>query len=172
MKKVIFAAFTALLVLSVYLLTETKNETPTDPIPCVSDTICDTSQYVPCMADTICALAYAFAMQESELNEHAISPCGKYVGCMQISRIMVAEANRICTVELFYSDTNKFCDDRLDRQGSLAIFRTVMDYHNPTYDVDKAVDIWNKGASHSYRNNVKKYFRQALEDDSLRAYFD
>lgn len=172
MKKVIFAAFTALLVLLVYLLTENKNETPTDPIPCVSDTICDTSQYVPCMADTICALAYAFAMQESELNEHAISPCGKYVGCMQISRIMVAEANRICTVELFYSDTNKFCDDRLDRQGSLAIFRTVMDYHNPTYDVNKAVDIWNKGASRSYRNNVKKYFRQALEDESLRAYFD
>jgi hypothetical protein len=111
-------------------------------------------------------------MQESELNEHAISPCGKYVGCMQISRIMVAEANRICTVELFFADTNVFCDDRLDRQGSLAIFRTVMDYHNPTYNVDKAIDIWNEGAPRSYRNNVKKYFRQALEDESLRAYFD
>jgi hypothetical protein len=172
MKKVIFAAFTALLVLLAFYFTDNKNETPTDSIPYVCDTICDTPPQVPCIEDTIYALAYAFAMQESELNEHAISRCGKYVGCMQISRIMVAEANRICTVELFFADTNVFCDDRLDRQGSLAIFRTVMDYHNPKYDIDKAVNIWNHHAPHSYRNNVKKYFRQALKDDSLRAYFD
>ena len=172
MKKVIFAAFTALLVLLAYLLTNNKNETPTDPIPCVCDTIHDTTQHVPCIEDTMYALAYAFAMQESKLDEHAISRCGKYVGCMQISRIMVAEANRICTVELFFADTNVFCDDRLDRQGSLAIFRTVMDYHNPTYDVDKAINIWNDGAPRSYRNNIKRYFQQALSDESLRAYFN
>ena len=172
MKKVIFAAFTALLAVGCINCTENKIETPTGPIPCVYDTICDTSSNVPCIEDTIYALAYAFAMQESELDEHAISRCGRYVGCMQISRIMVAEANRICTVELFFADTNVFCDDRLDRQGSLAIFRTVMDYHNPTYNVDKAIDIWNDGAPRSYRNNVKRYFQQALEDESLRAYFD
>ena len=171
MKKVILAAFTALFAVACTDCTENKIETPTDPIPCVCDTICDTP-HVPCIEDTIYALAYAFAMQESKLDEHAISPCGRYVGCMQISRIMVAEANRICTVELFYSDTNVFCDDRLDRQGSLAIFRTVMDYHNPKYDIDEAVNIWNHRAQRSYRNNVKKYFRQALEDESLRAYFD
>ena len=171
MKKVIFAAFTAILVLLAFYFTNNKNETPTDPIPCVCDTICDTPR-VPCIEDTIYALAYAFAMQESKLDEHAISHCGRYVGCMQISRIMVAEANRICTVELFYSDTNKFCDDRFDRQGSLAIFRTVMDYHNPKYDIDEAVNIWNHRAPHSYRNNVKKYFRQALDDENLRTYFD
>ena len=118
MKKVIFAAFAALLAVGCINCTENKIETPT------------------------------------------------------ISRIMVAEANRICTVELFYSDTNKFCDDRLDRQGSLAIFRTVMDYHNPSYNVDKAVDIWNHRATRSYRSNIKRYFQQALEDESLRAYFD
>lgn len=172
MKKVIFAAFTALLAIGCTNYADNEKETPTDPIPCVSDTICDAPQYVPCFTDTIYALAYAFAMQESELNEHAISPCGKYVGCMQISRIMVAEANRICTVDLFFADTNAFCDDRLDRQGSLAIFRTVMDYHNPSYNVDKAVDIWNHRAPRSYRSNIKRYFQQALEDESPRAYFD
>ena len=172
MKKVIFAAFTALLAVGCTNCTENKIETLTNPTPCVCDTICDTSQYVPCFTDTIYALAYAFAMQESELDEHAISRCGKYVGCMQISRIMVAEANRLCTVELFFADTNVFCDDRLDRQGSLAIFRTVMDYHNPKYDIDKAVDIWNHRAPRSYRNNIKKYYLQALDDESLRAYFD
>lgn len=167
MKKMIFAAFTALLAVGCTNYTENKIETPTDPIPCVCDTI-----HAPCIEDTISAMAYAFAMQESKLDENAISPCGRYVGCMQISRIMVKEANRICTVELFFADTNVFCDDRLDRQGSLAIFRTVMDYHNPTYNVDKAIDIWNEGAPRSYRNNVKKYFQQALDDESLRTYFD
>ena len=171
MRKVILTAFAALLTVGCSNPTENEIETPTDPIPCVCDTICDTPR-VPCIEDTIYALAYAFAMQESELNEHAISPCGRYVGCMQISRIMVAEANRLCTVDLFFADTDVFCDDRLDRQGSLAIFRTVMDYHNPTYNVNKAVDIWNHRAPRSYRNNVKRYFRQALNDESLRAYFD
>ena len=171
MKKVILAAFTALLAIGCTNCTENKIETPTDPIPCVCDTICDTPR-VPCIEDTIYALAYAFAMQESKLDEHAISRCGKYVGCMQISRIMVAEANRLCTVDLFFADTDVFCDDRLDRQGSLAIFRTVMDYHNPKYNIDKAVDIWNEKAPRSYRNNIKIYFQQALSDESLRAYFD
>lgn len=172
MRKVIFAAFTALLTVGCTDCTENKIETPTYPIPCVCDTICDTPPHVPCIEDTMYALAYAFAMQESKLDEHAISPCGRYVGCMQISRIMVAEANRLCTVDLFFADTNVFCDDRLDRQGSLAIFRTVMDYHNPTYNVDKAIDIWNHRAPRSYRNNIKRYFQQALENESLRAYFD
>lgn len=121
--------------------------------------------------DSLIALATAFAIQETRMTERAISPCGRYVGCLQISRIMVREANRLCGVDMFYSDTNVFYDDRLDRQGSLAIFSVVMDYKNPTLDVDRAVDIWNVNAPRLYRNNVKKYYQQALNDTTLTKYW-
>lgn len=108
--------------------------------------------------DTLYAMAKAFSIQESNQNPKAISPCGKYAGCLQMSKIMVLEVNRIIGEDAYNYE------DRLSRYHSFEMFRIVMEHHNECLDIDRAVDIWNKGAPDSYRTNVKKYFSETLEE--------
>ena len=147
MKKMIFAAFAALLTVGCGNPAETEKETITDTF----------TKETRDRIDTIFAMADAFAMQESRMTEDAVSPCGKYVGCLQISEIMVREANRVLGEGLYsYSD-------RYDAGCSYGMFKAVMEHHNPTLNIDKAVDIWNKKATETYRENVKNYYTTILE---------
>lgn len=149
MKKVILAAFTALLTVGCSNSTENRKETITDTFP--------QAPRAKERIDTIFAMADAFAIQESRMTEDAVSPCGKYVGCLQISEIMVREANRVLGEELYsYSD-------RYDAGCSYGMFKAVMEHHNPTLNIDKAVDIWNEKATKLYRENVKNYYTTILE---------
>lgn len=127
------------------------------------DTIIDSLIEDPVMTrqDTIHLMAQAFSMQESKENPKAVSPCGKYVGCLQMSEIMVREANRILGEDVY------IYDDRLSRHHSYEMFRVVMEHHNPLLDLDRAVDIWNRGAPLSYRNNVKNNFTMLLVGEEL-----
>ena len=106
--------------------------------------------------DTIDAMIVAFAVQESNTTENAVSDCGKYVGCIQMSKIMVDEANRILGYDNFTHD------DRFVWDSCARMFEIVQTYHNPTLDIDKAITIWNKGCPNSYRNNVKKVYKGVL----------
>ena len=149
MKKIIFAAFAALLIVGCGNPTENRKETITDTF--------SLEIRAKERIDTIFAMADAFAIQESRMTEDAVSPCGKYVGCLQISEIMVREANRVLGEELYsYSD-------RYDAGCSYGMFKAVMEYHNPTLNIDKAVDIWNGKATKLYRENVKNYYTTILE---------
>lgn len=149
MNKTIFAAFAALLMAGCTDYAQKEKETITDTFPKEArgkDRI-----------DTIFAMADAFAMQESRMTEDAVSPCGKYAGCLQISEIMVREANRVLGEELYTYD------DRYDADCSYGMFKAVMEHHNPTLNIDKAVDIWNGKAPKLYRENVKNYYATILE---------
>jgi len=116
--------------------------------------------------DTIRAMAMAFAMQESKCTEMAVSPCGKYVGCLQISEIMVREANRVQNKEQFTYD------DRYKKMDSFKMFYVVMEYHNPELDIDKAVNIWNVNCPDVYRNNVKNNYTNLLNNlQKEKSYF-
>ena len=106
--------------------------------------------------DTLDAMIVAFAVQESNTTENAVSDCGKYVGCIQMSKIMVDEANRILGYDNFTHD------DRFIWDSCARMFEIVQTYHNPTLDIDKAITIWNKGCPNSYRNNVKKVYKGVL----------
>ena len=106
--------------------------------------------------DTLDAMIVAFAVQESNTTENAVSDCGKYVGCIQMSKIMVDEANRILGYDNFTHD------DRFVWDSCARMFEIVQTYHNPTLDIDKAITIWNKGCPNSYRNNVKKVYKGVL----------
>lgn len=116
--------------------------------------------------DTINAMAMAFALQESEFDHTAVSPCGQWVGCLQLSEIMVNEANRLVGFDCFnYSD-------RFDRQGSYAIFKIVMENRNKNLKIDRAIDLWNPNCPTEYRDNVKKYFLHNLQNyNTLEDYF-
>ena len=152
MNKMIFAAFAALLMVGCSNPTENRKETITDTFP--------QAPRAKERIDTIFAMADAFAMQESRMTEDAVSPCGKYVGCLQISEIMVREANRVLGEELYsYSD-------RYDAGCSYGMFKAVMEYHNPNLDIDEAINLWNEHSPQSYRDSVKAYFYTNLENFS------
>ena len=160
MKKMIFAAFAALLTVGCANCTKDKNGTITDTFP-------QEMEYTLSREDTINAMALAFVKQESNFNHTAVSPCGQFVGCLQLSEIMVREANRIVGFDCFNYN------DRYDRQGSYAIFKIVQQHHNPNLEIDQAIDIWNRYCPHEYRNNVKKYFtHNLLNYNNIENYFE
>ena len=113
--------------------------------------------------DTIWLMAQAFSIQESRENPYVVSKCGRYVGCLQISKVMLREANRILGEKRYTHGDNETEDHRLSKKHSYEIFRIIMERHNPDLNMDRAVDIWNKNAPDSYRNNVKNNFYRLLE---------
>lgn len=160
MKKMIFAAFAALLTVGCANYTKDKNGT-------ITDAFLQEMEYTLTREDTINAMALAFVKQESNFDHTAVSPCGRWVGCLQLSEIMVREANRIVGFDCFNYN------DRYDRQGSYAIFKIVQQHHNPNLEIDRAIDIWNRYCPHEYRNNVKNYFTHNLQNYSnIENYFE
>jgi hypothetical protein len=107
----------------------------------------------------VAKLAHAFAMVESGDAEDAVN--GICVGWLQITPVMVREANRILGWECF------FLEDREDQQGSLAIFVTVMREKNPELSVRKACEIWNPRAGSDYYERVKNCYEMILTGDML-----
>lgn len=149
MKKTIFAAFAALLMFTWVSCTKNEKETPTGEI---------TTQIEPTLdrVDTLTAMFNAFVRQESNGNALAVSPCGRYVGCLQISEIMVREANRVIGEDIYTHD------DRYDEGCSFGIFMAVQNHHNPDLDIDRAIEIWNPRRPEAYTSNIKTYYAENL----------
>lgn len=87
---------------------------------------------------------------ESRHNEKARN--GKYVGTLQISPIMVREANRINGYEKYS------LSDRNDSLMSANIFKDVMNHHNKEKSIRKAVIIWCGRDNPNYRKKVINMF--------------
>lgn len=89
----------------------------------------------------------AVAFVESECNPKAIGKSND-VGLLQITPIMVKEANRI-------TGYNKYTlNCRLDSLKSIEIFNVVQDYHNSLKCPIKACMIWNPKAKIEYAYKV------------------
>ena len=87
---------------------------------------------------------------ESKHNEKARN--GKYVGILQISPIMVREANRI-------NGYNKYSlSDRNDSLMNANIFKDIMQHHNKEKSIRKAVIIWRGRDNPNYRKKVIDMF--------------
>ena len=114
----------------------------------------DTATPLPTLSwiDSVELMAEAFAIQESQCKNDAVSPDGKYVGCLQISKIMVREANRLLGEDLYSYD------DRYNPDYSVAMFKVVMEHRNHELSVDRAIELWNEHAPSAYRNNVHHYY--------------
>lgn len=120
-----------------------------------TETAIDTATYDHEM--DIMRLAYATAWVESRWSADAVN--GSCVGFLQISPIMVREANRLLKFECF-TET-----DRWDEQASIAIYHVVMDYHNPEADIVKACRIWNgAGVSQRYIEQVTAKYNELVEE--------
>lgn len=87
---------------------------------------------------------------ESRHNENARN--NKYVGTLQISPIMVREANRINGYKKYS------LSDRNDSLMSANIFKDIMNHHNKEKSIRKAVIIWRGKYNPNYRKKVIHMF--------------
>lgn len=87
---------------------------------------------------------------ESRHNEKARN--GKYVGTLQISPIMIREANRINGYEKYS------LSDRNDSLMSAKMFKDIMQHHNKKKFIKKAVIIWRGRDNPNYRKKVINMF--------------
>lgn len=151
MKKSIFLTMATLAMLSC-------GNNNINEVTCNDDSVCiqASRENYPSTQDTLDAMVKAFAKQESGFNCNAVSPCGRYVGYLQIGEIMVDEANRIVGGEIFHYD------DRYSQYISTEIFNIVMLHRNPKLNIDKAIDIWNPNCPMSYRDNIKNDFESNI----------
>lgn len=87
---------------------------------------------------------------ESRHNENARN--GKYVGTLQISPIMIREANRINGYKKYS------LSDRNDSLMSAKIFKDIMKHKNREKSIRKAVIIWHGKDNPNYRKKVIHMF--------------
>lgn len=78
------------------------------------------------------------------------------VGVLQITPIMVKEANRILGEDAYS------LDDRYSREKSVEMFNIVQNHHNPDKDVMEALRIWNPRAPKGYAEKVWKNIDKLL----------
>lgn len=102
--------------------------------------------------DDIDKVIKIFEHIESRHNNEARN--GIYVGTLQISPIMVREANRINGYEKYS------LSDRNDSLMSANMFRDVMEYHNGDKSLTKAIRIWTGGNDKEYQNRVFDMFNK------------
>ena len=97
-----------------------------------------------CMAQKqdLSRLITAIATVESNLNEKAVSrDC---VGYLQIRPCLVQECNNILKKK---NSTKRYTlNDRFSKVKSIEMFYIIQDKFNPTYDIERAICIWNAGA--------------------------
>ena len=85
------------------------------------------------------AVMDAIEQVESRGNTRAVSANGKWVGCMQISEILVREVNNIVGQKKFTYN------DRFSREKSREMFVIFQEKYNKEGNMEKAIRLWNSG---------------------------
>lgn len=125
-----------------------REESPEPPV---------TEQAQPAPADDWQTFIAALSWVESRHNDDAVS--GKQaVGYLQITPILVEDANRILGQETFS------LEGRRDREESIHLFNVIQDYYNPEHDLHLALKIWNPRSKLSYHTAVMKTYRELLNN--------
>ena len=103
----------------------------------------------------------AIIQVESKGNPKAV--CGKYVGVLQISPILVKECNNI--LKSRGSSKRYSLTDRYNEKKSREMFVIIQSQHNPMNNIEKAIRLWNGGIRYSiaktqgYFNKVMRYLQ-------------
>lgn len=87
-------------------------------------------------------LITAVATVESKLNEKAVS--GDCVGYLQIRPVLVKECNNILKEK---KSTKRYSlSDRYSKEKSIEMFYLIQEKFNPSFNIERALCIWNAGA--------------------------
>lgn len=101
----------------------------------------------------------AIIQVESKGDEKAVSKNGKFVGILQISKVMVDDCNRIEG----YRKYTYNC--RYDKEKSIEMFHIMQSYYNPSNDVIFAIRMWKGGPS--WKTNsipTKEYYLRVMKE--------
>lgn len=100
----------------------------------------------------------SIAQVESEGNPRRISNCGRYVGYLQISKILVRQCNQILGKQVYTYD------DRLDKQKSIDMFIVFQEHFNKEGNMEKAIRMWNSGDVNCMRRKraTESYYRRVM----------
>lgn len=102
-------------------------------------------------------LIHAIMMVESNGDNNAVGDKGESIGCMQISKSVVDDVNKISSVKYTYND-------RYNRAKSIEIFKIYVNHyatvkrlgHEPTFE--DIARIWNGGPNGYKKNATKTYW--------------
>lgn len=101
---------------------------------------------------------HAIELVESEGRADAVSANGKYVGCLQISEILVRQCNQIAGCRRFSYN------DRYDRQKSHDMFILFQEFFNPEGNIEKAIRLWNSGDPQCMKRKARTeaYYKRVM----------
>lgn len=94
---------------------------------------------------------------ESKGNPNIVSKDGKFVGVLQIQKIVVDDCNEY--LQLYLKQPNKkfAYDDRYDINKSIEMFILIQKRYNKSNDIEKAIRIWNGGNKYSIQKTQNYY---------------
>lgn len=128
----------------------------TNEIVYIEVPIQDTTQCYLNRSDSIIIMATAISIIETKCQD-LTSKNGLFVGYLQMSSGLVDKANKILGRKQFTYN------DRHDWSSCVAMFAVLMDDMNPTLDIDRTIDIWNRYCHSVYRKQVKTYYKFLLD---------
>jgi len=104
------------------------------------------------------AVIKAIAQVESEGDPKQVSKCGRYVGYLQISKILVRQCNQILGKQVYTYD------DRYDKQKSIEMFIIYQEYFNKEGNMEKAIRLWNSGDLNCMKRKrpTEGYYRKVM----------
>ena len=82
---------------------------------------------------------------ESRGNTKCFRADGNCAGILQITPIYVEEVNRLLGEDRYS------LEDRFDSIKSLEMFMVIQNYYNPGHDIEKAIQLHNKGQAYRAR---------------------
>lgn len=88
-------------------------------------------------------LITAIGTVESKLNDKTVN--GVHAGFLQISKVAVAECNRINKIKKV--SKRYTLQDRFNHQKSIEMFYTIQGFYNPSGDLHYGILLWNEGCS-------------------------
>lgn len=100
---------------------------------------------------------------ESGGDSLAVSPSGRYVGAMQIGKVVVDDCNEFAKMKRIKVQYNY--DDRYSLRKSKEMFVLIQQRYNKGANVERAIKIWNGGCGYkrtdtkviTYYNKVMKH---------------
>ena len=101
----------------------------------------------------------AISFVESTGRANAVSPCGKYVGYLQISKILVRQCNILAGYEKYNYN------DRYSIDKSINMFIEYQERYNPEGNIEKAIRLWNSGDLKCMERKAKteRYYQRVMK---------
>ena len=105
-------------------------------------------------------LITAIGTVESKLNDKAVS--GVHAGFLQISKVTVAECNRINKIK---GVSKRYTlKDRFNHQKSIEMFNIIQNFYNKKGDLHYAILLWNEGCSAMDKAKRKtRYYNKVMK---------